>query len=263
MKKGQRLLGLILGLMIGLSLLTVSVLAAMDAVESPLPEIRLEEDAPVLQATSGDTEATTTPTPTPTATASPSGTAKPVIPTGTCGESLTWTLSPDGVLTISGTGPMADYEAGGAPWYAYLSEITVLVMEEGVTTVGENAFSDCYMLEEVTVPSTMTAVKDSAFAYCTWMETLYFRGRDQDWKRITVGENNDAFLALVPECLYADVNGDGAVNVRDIVRLMLCVLGGAEPCGPAAGDYDGSGVMDLRDVLRLIRWFGGENATLE
>jgi len=115
----------------------------------------------------------------------------------------------------------------------------------------------------VTVPSTMTAVKDSAFAYCAWLEALYFGGRDQDWKHITVGENNEDFLALVPECLYADVNGDGSVNGADIVRLMLCVLGGAEPCGPAAGDYDGSGVLDLRDVVRLIRWFGGENATLE
>ena len=39
---------------------------------------------------------------------------------GTCGENLTWTLSDDGVLTISGTGEMEDYDPAGdaaAPWY--------------------------------------------------------------------------------------------------------------------------------------------------
>ena len=73
MKKGQRLLGLVLGLMIGLSLLTVSVLAAMDAVESPVPEevsAAAATEMPML-ASDGDTaEPTPTPIPTPVATAS-------------------------------------------------------------------------------------------------------------------------------------------------------------------------------------------------
>lgn len=63
MKKGQRLLGIILGLMIGASLLTVSVLAAMEAAGTP--SVSAGGDAPVLYA-SGDTTVTPTPKPTPT-----------------------------------------------------------------------------------------------------------------------------------------------------------------------------------------------------
>ena len=37
---------------------------------------------------------------------------------GTCGENLTWTLSDDGVLTISGSGAMTDFDYG-APWESY------------------------------------------------------------------------------------------------------------------------------------------------
>lgn len=81
MKKGQRLLGLVLGLMIGLSLLTVSVLAAMDAVGTPAPEetvaASVATEMPML-ASDGDTaDPTPTPVPTPVATASPTTTKLP------------------------------------------------------------------------------------------------------------------------------------------------------------------------------------------
>lgn len=55
---------------------------------------------------------------------------------GTCGENLTWTLDDDGLLTISGTGDMSDYMFRG-PWnYAPKA----VVIEEGVTSIGKNAF---------------------------------------------------------------------------------------------------------------------------
>lgn len=73
-------MGIILGLMIGLSLLTVSVLAAMDAAETPVPEdvsAVVVTEMPVL-ATDGDTANTTpTPIPTPAATATTTTTRQP------------------------------------------------------------------------------------------------------------------------------------------------------------------------------------------
>ena len=39
------------------------------------------------------------------------------LSSGICGETMTWTLSHDGALTISGKGDMADYHAASQPWY--------------------------------------------------------------------------------------------------------------------------------------------------
>ncbi len=65
-----------------------------------------------------------------------------VLYSGTCGENVTWTLTKDGTLTISGTGAMKNYGyEGGQPWMAYANQITSVVVENGVTAhrTGENA----------------------------------------------------------------------------------------------------------------------------
>ena len=62
-----------------------------------------------------------------------------VLASGTCGaegDNLTWTLSCDSVLTISGTGAMADYEWDKSPFFSNLS-ISSVVIEDGVTSIGE------------------------------------------------------------------------------------------------------------------------------
>jgi len=80
---------------------------------------------------------------------------------GICGENLTWTLSSNGTLTISGSGEMDDYEISYislgmdsitvyyTPWADYVSEITNVVLKNGVTYIGANAFNDCYDLKSV------------------------------------------------------------------------------------------------------------------
>ena len=54
---------------------------------------------------------------------------------GICGENLTWILDPEGTMTISGTGDMTDYTDTNRPWYDYLSSITSVVIEDGVTAL--------------------------------------------------------------------------------------------------------------------------------
>lgn len=69
-----------------------------------------------------------------------------VIFGGTTGE-LTWTLTEDGVLTITGEGPMPDYRDGGTsetpPWYPHVNRISSLTIGEGVTRIGDYAFMLC------------------------------------------------------------------------------------------------------------------------
>lgn len=83
---------------------------------------------------------------------------------GTCGDNLTWILA-DGVLTISGTGPMYDYELGynPAPWDELDRTITKIVIEQGVTTIGAHAFSGTYELKSAVIPEGIVSIGEGAF----------------------------------------------------------------------------------------------------
>ena len=67
-------------------------------------------------------------------------------PGGNCGDNLTWILDDNGTLTISGSGEMADYDENNQPWADYKGDIKHLVVENGVTSIGNNAFRDCTKL---------------------------------------------------------------------------------------------------------------------
>ncbi len=92
------------------------------------------------------------------------------VASGTCGaegDNLTWTLDSDGVLTISGTGAMKDYPNEiGAPWADFADDLTKVVIEEGITTIGASAFMYCDNLTEVVIPGTVTSIGSTAFLGC-------------------------------------------------------------------------------------------------
>lgn len=88
-----------------------------------------------------------------------------VISSGNCGDNLTWTLTDDGVLTISGTGPMYDYNIyvyddsdHTVPWQQLKEYIKSVVVEEGVTSIGDFAFNNCIALEAVELPDSLTKI---------------------------------------------------------------------------------------------------------
>jgi uncharacterized repeat protein (TIGR02543 family) len=90
-----------------------------------------------------------------------------VVDSGTCGENLTWTLDSNGLLTISGTGEMTNFDWKNAPWYSYADQIVSCVIKSGVTTIGEYAFYDCANLVSVTIPSSVTNIGWCSFRNCT------------------------------------------------------------------------------------------------
>ncbi|MDR1848033.1 MAG: leucine-rich repeat protein [Bacteroidales bacterium] len=86
---------------------------------------------------------------------------------GTCGANLTWTLS-NGTLTISGTGAMTNWSySSSVPWYSYRSYITILVIGESVTSIGDRAFFQCGGLTSLTIPSSVTSIGNYAFNSCS------------------------------------------------------------------------------------------------
>lgn len=89
------------------------------------------------------------------------------------GSGVAWSLDAAGVLTISGTGDMADYAFyREVPWNSSRKNLTAAVIEPGVTSVGANAFYGCTGLTEVTVPAGVTEIGYSAFRGCTGLTEL-------------------------------------------------------------------------------------------
>lgn len=87
--------------------------------------------------------------------------------TDSCGENLKWTLSAQGVLTISGTGEMDDFQAwSGAPWNSFNEIIKKVVIKSGVTSIGDFAFMNCNKLTSVTIADTVTEIGWGAFYCC-------------------------------------------------------------------------------------------------
>ena len=84
---------------------------------------------------------------------------------GTCGPDLRWYLTDNGVLTISGKGKMNDYSFDNrSPWYKY--DIKRIIIGDGVTTIGEFAFTNCSTLTSVTIPNSVTEIGEFAFNNC-------------------------------------------------------------------------------------------------
>lgn len=88
------------------------------------------------------------------------------IASGSCGEALTWSLNSAGDLTVSGTGDMASFTATGAPWAEYRDQVKLVIVGQGVTSIGSSAFQDCKNLELVRLPNTLTALGKAAFLRC-------------------------------------------------------------------------------------------------
>jgi cell surface protein len=86
---------------------------------------------------------------------------------GTCGANLKWKLTDEGVLTITGTGEMYNWEDGHAKPWSRNSNIKQVIIGDGVTTIGEEAFSFCYSLESITIPNSVTTIGESAFKACS------------------------------------------------------------------------------------------------
>lgn len=99
------------------------------------------------------------------------------VPIPIPGTDVEWMISQyeDGVLTdwtltISGKGAMPDFEGTGdpvCPWENEKQKIKKVIIEEGVTNIGKNAFRGCSELAEVHISKTVKKIGDAAFRDCT------------------------------------------------------------------------------------------------
>ncbi len=95
------------------------------------------------------------------------------------GSNVTYTLDfTSGVMTISGTGAMTQWESEEeVPWYPVRDRFDTVVIEDGVTSIGSRAFCDCN-LQDVTIPASVTSAGEDAFS---WVRTVRYGGNLLTW----------------------------------------------------------------------------------
>ncbi|MBR1692459.1 MAG: leucine-rich repeat protein, partial [Lachnospiraceae bacterium] len=101
----------------------------------------------------------------------------PVVESGTAGENVKWVLYEDGLLQISGSGAMEDFEAleDGSisfPWYARMEQIEEIAVTGDITYIGHFSFAGCINVKRVGLSKSVTEIGNGAFLLCTGLEEL-------------------------------------------------------------------------------------------
>ena len=110
---------------------------------------------------------------------------------GTIGDSISWDINPAGVLTISGEGSIPDYDSDNkAPWSENSASIKKILIENGITTIGNNSFIGCENLSDLYIPTSVTQIGDNATDGCSELSEIHYEGTDEQWNEITIGTNN-------------------------------------------------------------------------
>ena len=96
-----------------------------------------------------------------------------IVESGACGANVTYTLNRYGLLTVSGTGAMYNYNDSSSlsPFY-HRADVKKVIVENGVTGVGNYAFYGCTDLTEITIPDSVKNIGQYAFSGCTGLTAL-------------------------------------------------------------------------------------------
>ena len=130
------------------------------------------------------------------------------VNSGVCGEDVIWTLDDDGVLTISGTGDMADYTLEEkAPWYDRKDDIVSVNIESGVTSIGEYAFYECTNITNIELPEDVAIIEAEAFSDCGSLTSITFDGSAPEF-----GE--DSFSNVTATAYYSSEDESWTEEVR-------------------------------------------------
>lgn len=152
-----------------------------------------------------------------------------VTPSGDCGTGLTWTLNGEtGILKISGSGTIQDYNRYGAPWYAYKDYITDVVFSTGVTGIGKYAFADCDKITTLHFPfyvstgatySGLATIGTYAFLNCTSLANI---AEVKDDTGTAVGTNFKlpAKLTTISQAAFDNCNITGDLTLQNAVTTV-------------------------------------------
>ena len=85
---------------------------------------------------------------------------------------LTWTLDAEGTMTISGTGAMKNYDTDYSPATQKKDNVEKVVIQEGITSIGNYAFYNCSNLASIEIPEGVTSIGNYAFYNCSSLTSI-------------------------------------------------------------------------------------------
>ena len=166
------------------------------------------------------------------------------VASGICGDNVTWVLDDNGTLTISGTGPMADYGYWPtAPWYDRRDEITNVVIGDGVTSIGvhafashgelltvtigsdvtsigEKAFYSCGKLTRVVIPDSVKTIGNAAFSYCSGMTKLTIGSGVTEFDEHAFSNCSSLTALTIPDNVET-IGASAFANCNNLKRLVI------------------------------------------
>ncbi|MBQ8717894.1 MAG: leucine-rich repeat protein, partial [Clostridia bacterium] len=159
---------------------------------------------------------------------------------GSCGTSVSYMYS-NGTLFIYGSGRMADYNLGGAPWNSYASEIKKVEISSNVQNVGAAAFANLTSCLEYKIPATVTEIGQYAFVFNSSLPTISMPGV------LSIGSN--AFVGC--EALTSASYPSTANVMSGNDALIKAAGGGSSSSGPT---IPSDSLLFTSGVDRGIKW---------
>ena len=147
------------------------------------------------------------------------------IASGVTGE-VSWRITNDGTMIFFGQGATDDYADSDAPWTAYESQITSVIVEEGVTALGDYCCFNMANATGVQLPETLTYLGANAFYGCSSLESITLPASLVDFGGFMFSRCTSLKEILVAEGNPLLYSRDGVVygreSVEDMLLDMLC-----------------------------------------
>ena len=169
-----------------------------------------------------------------------------IIASGKLTDDIRWVLCDGGTLTVSGTGDMPDWISGAQPWSN--QTITAVIIEDGVTSIGNTAFYYCHELTSLTIPEGLTYIGSFSFTDCRYLTSLTLPE-----SMVTIGASAFNTTGLVSVSIPAGVKSIGNYAFASCSDLQFLSVASGNTDYSSAG-----GVLFNKDQTTLIQYPGGK-----
>lgn len=176
----------------------------------------------------------------------------PLGPSGKCGERVTYIYGKSQkLLYIHGQGAMYD-RADGDYFKEVDGEVMTVNVTEGVTAVGANVFYDLSDMASVFLPESLTSIGDGAFN-ADFGGTVIFSGTKSAFKAIETNVDFSDITVKYLKYILGDVNGDDALNNKDVVVLFKYLSGDDVEIELDAADMNEDEELNNKDIIELFK----------
>lgn len=169
-----------------------------------------------------------------------------VVASGKCGENITFNLTRDGVLTLSGSGPMPEIQYDWKAykpicgWGDWMNSIKKIVIGDGITSISRYSFYECWNLTEVSIPESVKWIGYEAFAECNNINAVMIDGLES-WCSIE----------------FEDVNSNplqygAALYINGVKETQIIIPDGITEIKPYAFGIN-QAINDSRSVITSVQ----------